>query len=232
MLRELTNSIKAILYERAVSPLSGVIATVWVGFNWKTLAVLFWGTTDVTTRIAYIEEHYVDVWRNLYYPAMVSAAVLIIYPFVALLAYALWEKVGSWKLILKQRFEGTVALPLAKSLAIWTEMREKDKQFNTAIEAKDNRLTELQKQNQDLSSELNNLKESLSKGGDLEVEISKRTEQLAQAESALRDEVENRNRKERDLEKALESRDAEIAKLRDHLKEIAPVTSAYQLSRL
>jgi membrane-associated HD superfamily phosphohydrolase len=221
MLRELTNSIKAILYERAVSPLSGVIFIVWVGFNWKPLAVLFWGADDVTARIAYIDAHYVDAWRNLYYPVILSAAVLIIYPFVALLAFALWEKVASWKLKLKQKFEGTVALPVTKSLAIWTEMREKDKQFNLAFEAKDNRITELEKQSGDLSKELNNLKESLSKGSNLEVEIAKRTAQLAQVEAAFRDEIEKRNKKDQERGKILEKREAEIAKLQDQINVLA-----------
>src|SRR5947207_2107332 len=118
MLRELSNSVKAILYDRAVSPLSGVLALVWIAFNWKALAVLFWGQDDITARIAYIESHYIDVWRNLYYPALVSAATIILYPFAALLAYALWEKIASWKLQLKQKFEGTIALPVSTSIAI------------------------------------------------------------------------------------------------------------------
>jgi hypothetical protein len=215
MFRELTSSIKAILYERAVSPLSGVVALVWVSFNWKPLVVLFWATNDVTARIAYIEGHYVDAWRNLYYPIIVSAAILVTYPFVALLAYALWEKVASWKLELKQRFEGTVALPVSKSLAIWTEMREKDKQFNVAIEAKDDRIAELENQNQNLLSELNNLKESLSKGSGLEIEIAKRTEQLARAEAALKAESE----KTKDLSMKLKNQEAEIVKFYDYLKD-------------
>jgi membrane-associated HD superfamily phosphohydrolase len=221
MFRELTNSIKALLYERAVSPLSGVIFIVWVGFNWKPLAVLFWGVEDVSARITYIEAHYVDAWRNLYYPAIVSAVVLIIYPFVALLAFALWEKVASWKLTLKQRFEGTVALPVSKSLAIWTEMREQDKQFNVAIEAKDNRIMELEKQSGDLSKELNNLKESLSQGSTLEAEIAKRTEQLAQTEAVLRGEREARAKAERELGKMLKEREVELTTLQDKIRELS-----------
>lgn len=221
MLRELGNSIKAILYDRAVSPLSGVIGVVWIAFNWKPLVVLFWGANDITARITYIEANYVDVWRNLYYPAIWAAVVLVVYPFAALLAYALWEKVDSWKLRLKQQFEGTVTLPISKSLAIWTEMREKDKQFNIAFEAKDNRIAELEKQSGDLSRELANLKESLSKGSTLEVEIAKRTEQLAQAESALRDEKEKRSKREQDFARKLELREAELATVKDRLNTLA-----------
>jgi hypothetical protein len=216
MFKEIGNSIKAILYDRAVSPLSGVVALVWIGFNWKAIAVLLWGHDDITARITHIENHYVDVWRNLYYPLLSATAILLLYPFAALAAYALWERVASWKLGLKQRFEGTVALPVAKSLAIWTEMREKDKQFGIAIEAKDNRMKELENHTQALATELNNLKESLSKGTSLEAEIAKRTEQLAVAENALRLETQ----KQRDAAQRLKTQDEEMSRLRGMVSEL------------
>jgi hypothetical protein len=207
VLKELGNSVKVILYDRAVSPLSGVFALVWLGFNWKALAVLILGRDDIVTRITYIDAHYVDVWRNVYYPAIVSAGVLLLYPFIALAAYALWEKVSTWKTNLKQRFEDTVALPLAKSLALRREMKEQEKQYADAMESRDARIAELQSTNQNLSSELAKLKESLSKGSALEIELGKRVEELSQAQgriSALSDQVSRKDAELRSRESTMQ----------------------------
>src|SRR5262245_54287660 len=133
MLQELTNSLKVMLYERAVSPLSGVFLGFWTLFNWTALAVFFLGDGDVKSRIAFIEAGYVDILANLYYPLIWSAIFLLVYPFLALGPFALWEKVSGWKVSLKQRFDSTIALSVPQSLALRQEIREKEKQFSEAM---------------------------------------------------------------------------------------------------
>ena len=196
--KELSTSLKATLYERAMSPLSGSFVGAWIIFNWKAIAVFVWGQGDMSSKILFIENHYVDIWANLYYPAIWAAIFVFVYPIAALVPYALWEKVSGWKLQIKQRFENTVALPVPQSIALRKELRDKEREFLLSMESKDAKISELQSLNEATSNELAKLKEAISSKGDAESQLVRMTERLTQTELALNQVKQDSDLKERE----------------------------------
>ena len=83
MLKEVFTSLKATLYERALSPLAGAFLLVWLGFNWKPVFVMLFGADKIYDRITYVEQHYVDRWQNVGLPFVVTTVLLLLYPLMA-----------------------------------------------------------------------------------------------------------------------------------------------------
>jgi hypothetical protein len=105
MLSELSNSIKASLYERAISPLSGVFFISWVVINWRLLSVLFLSNQDIVSRISFIDSSYVNSYPNFWEPIWISVVIAVCYPFIGIIPYFLWEKANAIKLTIKAKLE-------------------------------------------------------------------------------------------------------------------------------
>ena len=94
MLESLTNEIKAQLYDRARSPLTGSFAISWVAWNFKPLVVLF---SDETLSSKF------NIWGTYYssstdsilfgfaYPLLSASLYILLYPYPARWAYRYWH---------------------------------------------------------------------------------------------------------------------------------------------
>lgn len=150
MIKEFLGSIRSIMHERVISPLSGVLTLVWFGFNWKPVLLMILSDTPVEARIEVIQKDYSNPAINIWNPLLASLIVLILYPFLSAAAFWLWEKVSAWKQIAKHRFSLEIPLTLQQSLEVRKEIEEVNNRFSTLLSNKENQIKELQAANSQL----------------------------------------------------------------------------------
>ena len=143
-MNELTKSIKAVLYERIVSPLAGSFAIAWLVWNWKIVYITFFISEDKIsgTRIDYIINNSDEL--NLVWAPMVSTAIIItIFPLFSYLAY--WVSLEYKKLNIDKRnkVEGATLLTKQQSLDIRRELRDELDRYNNIINGKEHKISEL-----------------------------------------------------------------------------------------
>jgi len=92
MLKEFYQSIRATLYERSTSPLTGTFALAWISFNWRPVLIAAMSNRPIEDRISYIEQHYISWKEGLVFPFAVSLAIIFIYPKASTFVFKLWER--------------------------------------------------------------------------------------------------------------------------------------------
>jgi hypothetical protein len=75
--------------ERLKNPAIGTFALSWIAINWRFVAVLFFSDNKLEDRIRIIEECYLNLSLNLWYPLITSGIYLFILPNVMALVDAL-----------------------------------------------------------------------------------------------------------------------------------------------
>ncbi|WP_299836100.1 hypothetical protein [uncultured Tenacibaculum sp.] len=78
---EISQSIKATLYERAKKPFSGAFILTWLAYNWKIFAILFFMDEKLMlgyTKIGYVEYLKLLNWNNLIWYPFKAAIIGII----------------------------------------------------------------------------------------------------------------------------------------------------------
>ncbi|HEY6871781.1 MAG TPA: hypothetical protein VI298_03525 [Geobacteraceae bacterium] len=122
MIKDFTDSIKIVLHERLTSPMVGIFALTWLGFNWKIPLILIWGEMPMENRVAHVGLHYLsNINNNLYLPLMYSAIIIILYPIVSLIPFYWWSKSSAIKVKIKQKIEGNVLLTIDQSIKLREE---------------------------------------------------------------------------------------------------------------
>lgn len=165
MFKEFTTSIRSIIVDRIISPLSGVLTLVWLGYNWKAFLVVFLSDTPIESRIELVKNEFTNSYINLWYPILATLIVLIIFPFASAAAFWLWENVSAWKQNVKHKLSLDIPLSLQQSLEIRKEIEETNQKFSLFMSAKDAQIKELQTINNELSiniKEANYVKEDKS----------------------------------------------------------------------
>lgn len=168
---EILNSIKAILYDRAVSPLFGTFAAAWTFWNYKFFLVLF-SSMEIEGKLAYIQYVLYDSDTftkvpffdlavsnvGLTYPIYTTIAAILIYPLFSLPVYAHGRYFASLMRQIKDRFEGEELLSVSKSREIRRLVAEQAQQFDTSLEKQNEEISFLKNLNGELLSEINDLK--------------------------------------------------------------------------
>jgi hypothetical protein len=181
MFKEVVSSFKDVMRERAVSPVSGAFVGFWLIFNWRAIAVFFLSDESIIDRIDYITAHYINPWPNLYFPALCALLFVVVYPVATLGPYYLWELAGSWKVKIRQEFEGSVLLSVERSLALMRQVKNQERDFLDQMESKDARVATAERMLSEKAAELQSLEDSLANAGNLEGELVKLNAQLALA---------------------------------------------------
>lgn len=76
---EISDSLKASIYDRGKSPFYGSFIISWLGWNWRLVFSLFGdGKQDFANRITIINETYVSWLTNLVYPLLTAATVFVV----------------------------------------------------------------------------------------------------------------------------------------------------------
>lgn len=94
MFSEALNSLKANLYDRIFSPLSGAFITAFLFINYK-LVLLIFDSSNYYLKINYIESYLYPDWvwtvfKLAIAPFLSAVAFIVLYPYPARLAYYIW----------------------------------------------------------------------------------------------------------------------------------------------
>lgn len=144
MINEMKKSFKAILYERVTSPLSGILILAWLIFNWKACLVLALGDDSIYKRIIFVQANYVNIYDNIYYPAFYSIVFILIYPWITLGPFYIWQRSNYIKSKIKNNFELQTPLTIEKSIELRKEMRQKEIEFTEMMSSKNTKQIELE----------------------------------------------------------------------------------------
>jgi len=147
MLKEVTNSFKATLYQRINSPLYGTYFFSWILYNWAIVIPLILGDKKFDVRWTTFKKSVLNLegeFNNLtvLIPLIISAVILLLHPFFQryLFIYTEWNK--SKGLQKRDEFTSQTMLTLEQS----NEMRNSIQKIHTfhqeALKHKDEEITE------------------------------------------------------------------------------------------
>ncbi|MBE3681695.1 hypothetical protein [Vibrio campbellii] len=174
MLADAMTSIKAYLYERAVSPLLGSLIVSWAAWNYR---FFFLAVSDLkyAEKMAEIEKFYQiadthnvlwlfdwtvsNFWAiGVVFPLITSMLYLFVFPFPAEWVYRF--SLGRQKVLndLKNEKQENELLTLEQSKAVRNQLADTEKQFDEQIERKDRAIEVRDREIERLTSEIESLK--------------------------------------------------------------------------
>lgn len=150
MLDEIFKSIKAQLYERAVSPLMGSIIISWVIWNYKFVLLVF-ANIQVVEKYRIIDEVIFSSWQQIYlqgvlYPILTSLAYLFIYPYPAKYVFEFSKNRQKEISDIKKKIEEETLLTVKESQSIRREIYRIQEEFQNDISRKDSEIERLKLQ--------------------------------------------------------------------------------------
>ncbi|MGR9772020.1 hypothetical protein ACUOGM_21185, partial [Escherichia coli] len=93
----ITESVKQTLKERVANPLWGYIILSWVGFNWKSIAIMCLSEASVVTRIQQITSTEDFYLKTLCYPVVLGFILATFFPYISNLVTLLQVKATAWR---------------------------------------------------------------------------------------------------------------------------------------
>ena len=135
MISEISKSIKATLYDRIVSPVSGMFLLSWGIWNWKLCLILFFASYGVDQKITTISTLYINKYDNLIYPVIYTSILIFAYPIVSILPTRTWEWANAYKSKMKHKYSLGVTLTLEQSISIRQELEKEKLELNGIIES-------------------------------------------------------------------------------------------------
>lgn len=128
MLTELRDSAKKIIGERLVSPVLGTFTLFYLVCNWKLLFIAFASDIETTSKIESISK-YLSKEHSIIRPVLEALVFIIIYPWIAMAAFYLWELAKKFKKEIFYRFENKTVLPIEKAVALREEHKKLNERF-------------------------------------------------------------------------------------------------------
>lgn len=161
MFTEIVNSIKANLYERIVSPLSGAFLIALLIVNYQTVLLIF-DSQDFYQKVAYISGTlYPDALQSFYklfaIPTAWAVLFILAYPWPSRWAYQYW--MGQQKRLkeIKVKIENETPLTVQESRELRQQLTVLEEQFDKEIQARDKEIKFLKRENVALLEERNDL---------------------------------------------------------------------------
>ena len=204
MIKEVTNSIKAVFYERISSPIYGTYIFSWLLYNWQLTVPLILGEDDFDKRFnsfqsnLFVEESF--AWGTIAYPIVFTAIILILQPLAYrfLFIYSTWNKTEGLKK--RDEFESETRLSIDQSNQIRQSVRNINDFHQKTIQSKDEEITTLKEgiesrekavqktlsEISDLHTQNTNMSSDLARYENTIQELTKKTERLAKILSAQR----------------------------------------------
>lgn len=194
MLKEVTNSFKASLYQRINSPLYGTYLCSWMLYNWAVLLPLIFGNKKIDERItdfktSIILDGVLD-YSIIIMPMIFSIIILIAQPFIQryLFIYSEWNKSEGLKK--RDQFSSETLLTLDQSNDLRSsiqkinefhqnDMKSKNEiieEYKSRIEIKENNIRELKNNNIELIENHTKENSKLIKGNSVLVETNSKLE--------------------------------------------------------
>lgn len=156
MLNDFKKSILLVLQERITSPFSGAFFFSWFVWNWKMLYFLFFANEALTLsdRFAFVDTHFLNWKENLILPFISTLFFVGLYPFITTGALWFWLKFKKWQTDIKNDIEGQQLLTLEQSVALRLEIEGQHERLNRLTKSKDDEITLLKRENQELKMRL------------------------------------------------------------------------------
>lgn len=161
MLSEVSKSIKATLYDRAVSPLSGMFILSWVICNWKLCLVLIFADYGVDQKISTISSQYINYNNNIIYPLLSTFILVFAYPIISIFPFRVWEWATSYKLKLKHNYSLQIPLTVEQSINLRQELQQEKSRLNGLFEEYKNRYDMEKTTSVELASQLEESKKKI-----------------------------------------------------------------------
>lgn len=147
MLDEILKSIKAQLYDRAVSPLMGSFIISWGIWNYKFLLLVISGVT-ITEKYRIIDEVLFGTWQQIYlrgalYPIITSLVYLYAYPYPSKYVFEFSRNRQKEISDIKRRIEDETLLTAKESRSIRREIYALEEEFQKDLERKNSEIERL-----------------------------------------------------------------------------------------
>lgn len=157
MFEEVSNSIKAYLYERAVSPLMGGFIISWCIWNYK-LILLVISETPILEKFSIINDKLYSTWfeiiiYGLALPLTTTAIYIFLYPYPAEYVFRFTQKRQRRLSNIKREIEGSTLLSIDEAREIRHKQYILEEQYNIAIDKKNNEIEKLKQDIITLSKE-------------------------------------------------------------------------------
>lgn len=190
MIKEATNSLKAVLYERINSPIWGTLIISFACFNWESLLILVKDQSPIIERIKYIKETYFVIdgsvcYYRLYIPIIVTILILFLIPWIQNQYFVYTESLKTKSKERRDEYEARTRLSLDQSnelrrriMNIHSSNQEvssfQEKEISTLNETIKKLQTQLNEQlnNSDIYSYIDTIKELESHKAKLSLELS------------------------------------------------------------
>lgn len=152
---EFIKSIKAQLYDRTTSPLSGAFIISWLIWNYKILFVLF-SSYDVHEKFDYISTFLYPSISNcitigFVYPLLTTAFFIFAYPYPSKFVYWFSRNRQKELKLLRQTIEDETPLTLKESRDIRRNALQLEFEFGNELARKDNEISKLKEEIESLS---------------------------------------------------------------------------------
>src|SRR6266851_7214692 len=150
MLNDVITTIKAQLYDRAVSPLFGAFALSWVGWNYRFIAVLLY-SIPINEKFNFIDKVlFPDFWtivtRGIIYPLLTTAFNIYVYPWPAKKVFEYWRNRQKELNEIRQKIEDETPLTKEEARQIRQEVRLARDEFDREIIARDTEIKRLKEE--------------------------------------------------------------------------------------
>jgi len=184
---DIFKSLKAYLYERAVSPLFGAIIISWLIWNFRVVLLLF-SDLNVLTKLGLIETYFESVHPVLDYynyygfpfcnhgegyifnsivaPLYIALIYIFLFPLISIPVYrfSLWT--DSVMISLKKKMDGKKILTVEESTKVYEKLALAEDKYNDDIDTANKKIQALADKLKELEPESDLLKTSSSSGSD------------------------------------------------------------------
>lgn len=188
MIKEITNSIKAALYQRISSPLYGTYICTWLIYNWVIVLPLIFGTKKFDDRIDDFKKVIAPdatgfEYHTILIPLCITAALLIVHPLLQrfLFIYTEWNKSEGLKK--RDKYSSATMLSLEQSNELRASVQKVQQFHQEVLKNKDEEINEYKRQAETKSHSVDLVNESnlrlIEEKTQLESEKSKLSAELA-----------------------------------------------------
>lgn len=145
MFDELKNAVKAQLYEKAISPLSGGFILSWVLWNYRFILVLM-SSSPYSEKISYIDKLPISEQTFLYgffLPLLSASAFIVLYPYPSKFFYEISRKWQREIKELQQRIDDEMPMDQEEARKIRRESLQAEIEFDKELKNKSDEISRL-----------------------------------------------------------------------------------------
>lgn len=163
MFTEFKKSIDNILHERISSPLFGSFLISWLVWNWKIiyLTIFISEKTIGGNKINFIQDNYVNINYQIWYPIISTILLIAVYPFFATGAYWVSLRFSQWRINLKNKEEKKQLLSVEQSIELREEIRTQEEKFDRLLKSKTDEINLLKQEIQNYRDQLKAFNENI-----------------------------------------------------------------------